>query len=155
MRTKWNGRGRSVSLARAPAPARAIGRRKLWQCKSHPRADPRPRRHAQHPAQEQPALETLLQQAPLPRAQPDRALLLEAEALPPRRYPLRQARRQLPRHDPTRVVSSGRGRYRRRGDRVAPLMSASGTKRTYRITIAFTVWTFTRRGASIWAAISS
>jgi transposase len=51
----------------------------------------------------QPALETLLQQAPLPRAQPDRALLLEAEALPPCRYPLRQARRQLPRHDPTRL----------------------------------------------------
>jgi transposase len=49
------------------------------------------------------ALETLLQQAPLPRAQPDRALLLEAEALPPRRYSLRQARRQLPRHDPTRL----------------------------------------------------
>ena len=27
----------------------------------------------------------------------------EAEVLPPRRYPLRQARRQLPRHDPTRL----------------------------------------------------
>src|SRR5580704_13976553 len=58
---------------------------------------------AQHPVQEQSALETLLQQAPLPRAQPDRALLLEAEALPPRRYPLRQARRQLPRNGPTRL----------------------------------------------------
>ena len=27
----------------------------------------------------------------------------KAEALPPRRYPLRQARRQLPRNDPTRL----------------------------------------------------
>jgi transposase len=43
-----------------------------------------------------------LQQAPLSRAQPDRALLLQAEAFPPGRYPLRQARRQLPRHGPTR-----------------------------------------------------
>jgi len=31
------------------------------------------------------------------------AFLLEAEALPPRRYSLRQARRQLHRHDPTRL----------------------------------------------------
>ena len=48
-------------------------------------------------------LEALLQQTALPRAQPDRALLLQAEALPPRRHPLRQARRQLPRHGPARL----------------------------------------------------
>src|SRR5262249_4201313 len=64
-------------------------------CRPHPTTDPGSRRNAQHPAQEQPALETLLQQAALPRAQPHRALLLHAEALPPCRHPLRQARRQL------------------------------------------------------------
>jgi transposase len=68
-----------------------------------PRADPGPRCHAQHPAQEQPALEALLQQAALPRAQPDRAVLLQAEALPPRRDSLRQARNQLPRNGPARL----------------------------------------------------
>jgi hypothetical protein len=48
-------------------------------------------------------VEALLQQAALPRAQPHRAVLLKAEALPPRRDPLRQARRQLPCHDPARL----------------------------------------------------
>jgi hypothetical protein len=35
---------------------------------------------------------TMLQQAPLPRAKLDRAPLLQAEAFPPGRHPLRQAR---------------------------------------------------------------
>src|SRR3546814_2921597 len=65
--------------------------------------DPGPGCHAQHPAQEQPPFETVLQQAALPRAQPDRALLLQAEALPPRRHSLRQARRQLPGYGPARL----------------------------------------------------
>jgi transposase len=45
---------------------------------------------ARHFAQEQVALEAPLQQAPLPRAHPDRALLLEGEARPPLRFPLRK-----------------------------------------------------------------
>jgi transposase len=57
----------------------------------------------QHPAQEQPALEALVQQAALPQTKPHRALLLQAEALPPCRNPLRQACRQLPRHGPARL----------------------------------------------------
>jgi hypothetical protein len=36
--------------------------------------------------QEQPALEALLQQEALPRAQSNRAVLLQEEALPPRRH---------------------------------------------------------------------
>jgi len=51
----------------------------------------------------QPQVEAVLQQAALPWAKPDRAVLLQAEALPPRRHPLRQARRQLPRDGPARV----------------------------------------------------
>ncbi len=42
-------------------------------------------REAAGGAEEQPTLEALLQQTPLPRAQPHRALLLQAEAPPPRR----------------------------------------------------------------------
>jgi hypothetical protein len=38
----------------------------------------------------------------IPRAQSHRALLQQAQTLPPRRDPLRQARRQLPRHGSTR-----------------------------------------------------
>lgn len=59
--------------------------------------------HAQHPSQIQPEMEVLIQQVPLPRAQPDRAALLQAKAHPPDRHPLRHDRRQIPRHGSTRL----------------------------------------------------
>ena len=49
-----------------------------------------------------PQVEALLQQNALPRTQPSRALLQQAQALPPNRHPLRKARGQLPRHGPAR-----------------------------------------------------
>jgi len=83
---------------------------KALRRRPHPRADPESGRHAQHRAEEQSTLETLLQQTALPRAQPDQAVLLQAEALPPRCHTLRQARRQLPRHGPTRLNATAASR---------------------------------------------
>ena len=57
-------------------------------------------------------MEALLQKTALPRAKPDRAVLLQTEALPPRRHTLRQTRRRLLRHGPTRLNAAVASRLR-------------------------------------------
>lgn len=81
--------------------------------------------HAQYPAQEQLALENVLQQSAVSRAEPDRAVLLQAQAFPPRRHPLRQARRQLPRHDPVRLYAAMASRLWVYGVSVPPRVSSN------------------------------
>ena len=78
-------------------------RRQGLRRQRHPRPDRGPRRGAKHPRQVEPQVATLLLEDALPRAQSGRALLQQAQALPTYRYPLRQARRQLPRYGQTRL----------------------------------------------------
>src|SRR5690606_35698219 len=49
----------------------------------------------QYPAQGEPEIKALFQHMALPRAEPNRALLLQAQALPHGRNPIRQTSREL------------------------------------------------------------